>query len=84
MVLARSQRSKVSAGNYTTKKFEHMTYIIYHIVYIESCSASREEAIQAVCDMFSAVLNDWIRPYAPTMTNFNSLTTSSGYIYNLQ
>jgi phosphoglucomutase len=51
------------------------------IVYIESCCASREEAVNAVCQLYMAVLDDWIRPFAPSMTYFSALTTSSGHVF---
>ncbi|KAM5440869.1 hypothetical protein MferCBS31731_004008 [Microsporum ferrugineum] len=50
-------------------------------IYIESCGASRKDAIDAVCDMLTAVLESWIKPYAPTMTYFTSMATSSGHIF---
>ncbi|KAL2003265.1 hypothetical protein VTN02DRAFT_4475 [Thermoascus thermophilus] len=50
-------------------------------LYIESCSASREEAVSAVCDTFSAVLKEWVRPFAPKMTYSPQMTTSSGHIF---
>ncbi|KAL1958513.1 hypothetical protein VTO42DRAFT_4377 [Malbranchea cinnamomea] len=50
-------------------------------IYIESCCSSRAEAIDAVCQVFSAVLDHWIRPFAPSMTFSSTLTTSSGHIF---
>lgn len=50
-------------------------------LYIESCNASREEAVSAVCDTFSAVLKEWIRPFAPEMTYSRQIPTSSGHIF---
>ncbi|PGH19317.1 hypothetical protein AJ80_04070 [Polytolypa hystricis UAMH7299] len=48
-------------------------------LYIESCSESKDEAIKSVCEVFSAVLESWIRPSAPGMTFASKMTTSSGY-----
>ncbi|KAA8647207.1 phosphoribomutase PRM15 [Aspergillus tanneri] len=50
-------------------------------VYIESCGASREQATDAVCDTFLAVLKEWIHPFAPSMTYSKQLPTSSGHVY---
>ncbi|OAL65442.1 phosphoglucomutase [Trichophyton rubrum] len=52
-------------------------------IYIESCGASRNDAVEAVCDLLTAVVENWIKPYAPAMTYFNSMTTSSGHILKL-
>ncbi|KAK2794204.1 Phosphoglucomutase-3 [Onygenales sp. PD_10] len=52
-------------------------------IYIESCCGSHEEAVKAVCDAFLAVLEDWIRPYAPNMTYASRLPTSSGHILSV-
>ncbi|KKK17287.1 hypothetical protein AOCH_003919, partial [Aspergillus ochraceoroseus] len=51
--------------------------------YIESCSASREQAIAAVCDTFKAVLKEWIQPFGRSMTYSKQLPTSSGHILRL-
>lgn len=52
-------------------------------VYIESCCASREEAVEAVCHVLEAVLENWIRPYAPSMTYAPTHITSSGHVMRL-
>lgn len=52
-------------------------------VYIESCSDSRDEAVKAVCDVFMAVLEDWIRPYAPGVTCAERIVTSSGHVLDI-
>ncbi|EZF34991.1 hypothetical protein H109_05126 [Trichophyton interdigitale MR816] len=52
-------------------------------IYIESCGASRNDAVEAVCDLLTAVVENWIKPYAPAMTYFNSMATSSGHILKL-
>ncbi|EFR02738.1 phosphoglucomutase-2 [Nannizzia gypsea CBS 118893] len=52
-------------------------------IYIESCGASRNDAVEAVCNLLTAVLENWIKPFAPAMTYFNSMTTSSGHILKL-
>ena len=52
--------------------------------YIESCGSSREEAVQAVCDAFLAVLDEWVRPFAPSMTYSKQMPTSSGHIFQLE
>ena len=54
------------------------------LVYIESCGSSREEAVQAVCDAFLAVLDEWVRPFAPSMTYSKQMPTSSGHIFQLE
>ncbi|KAK2747909.1 Phosphoglucomutase-3 [Myotisia sp. PD_48] len=48
-------------------------------IYIESCSDSDKDAVEAVCHILEAVLDNWIKPYAPTMTYFRGLKTSSGH-----
>ncbi|EEP81344.1 conserved hypothetical protein [Uncinocarpus reesii 1704] len=52
-------------------------------IYIESCCPAREDAVAAVCEVFSAVLMDWIRPFAPNMTYAPTVTTSSGHIFTI-
>ncbi|OJD23324.1 hypothetical protein ACJ73_05323 [Blastomyces percursus] len=52
-------------------------------IYIESCSASRGDAVKAVCDAFTAVLEDWIRPCAPGVTCAEQIVTSSGFIFDV-
>ncbi|EEH41045.2 hypothetical protein PAAG_03331 [Paracoccidioides lutzii Pb01] len=49
-------------------------------VYIESCCDSREEAVKAVCYVFTTVLENWVKPYAPTMTWAREMVTSSGHV----
>ncbi|KAL3488529.1 hypothetical protein BJX62DRAFT_227296 [Aspergillus germanicus] len=51
--------------------------------YIESCGASREQAIDAVCDTLRAVLKEWIQPFSPSLTYNKQLPTSSGHILEL-
>ncbi|PLN80723.1 phosphoglucomutase [Aspergillus taichungensis] len=53
-------------------------------LYIESCGSSREEAVQAVCDAFLAVLDEWVRPFAPSMTYSKQMPTSSGHMFQLE
>ena len=53
-------------------------------VYIESCCPSRDEAVSAVCDAFSTVLNVWVRPFAPSMTHNKRMSTSSGNVFILE
>ncbi|OAX79660.1 hypothetical protein ACJ72_06018 [Emergomyces africanus] len=50
-------------------------------IYIESCSGSRDEAVKAVCDVFLAILKDWIEPYAPGVKCAERIVTSSGYVF---
>ncbi|EAU33465.1 conserved hypothetical protein [Aspergillus terreus NIH2624] len=52
-------------------------------LYIESCGASREQAVAAVCDAFLAVLEQWVQPFAPTMTYSKQMPTSSGHLFQL-
>jgi len=52
-------------------------------IYIESCCDSREDAVSAVFDVFLAVLEDWIHPYAPSMTYTLTLYSSSGRVFML-
>ncbi|KAL5360290.1 hypothetical protein BJX96DRAFT_150048 [Aspergillus floccosus] len=52
-------------------------------LYIESCGASREQAVSAVCDAFLAVLEQWVQPFAPTMTYSKQMPTSSGHVFRL-
>ncbi|ODH26175.1 hypothetical protein ACO22_04766 [Paracoccidioides brasiliensis] len=49
-------------------------------IYIESCCDSREEAVKAVCYMFTTVLEHWVKPHAPTMTWAREMVTSSGHV----
>ncbi|KAL4808852.1 hypothetical protein BDV18DRAFT_167742 [Aspergillus unguis] len=51
--------------------------------YIESCSSSSQQAIQAVCDTLRAVIKEWIEPYAPSLTYSKQLSTSSGHVLHL-
>ncbi|OJD13442.1 hypothetical protein AJ78_06095 [Emergomyces pasteurianus Ep9510] len=51
-------------------------------IYIESCSGSRGQAVKAVCDVFSAVLEDWIEPYAPRVKCAERIVTSSGHAFD--
>ncbi|OJJ48690.1 hypothetical protein ASPZODRAFT_1657291 [Penicilliopsis zonata CBS 506.65] len=50
-------------------------------LYIESCGASRDLAVAAVCKAFSTVLNEWVLPFAPLMTYSKQLPTSSGHVF---
>ncbi|KMU86872.1 phosphoglucomutase-2 [Coccidioides immitis H538.4] len=52
-------------------------------IYIESCCPTRGDAVNAVCQVFLAVLVNWIRPFASIMTYAPAVTTSSGYIFNI-
>ncbi|PYH97041.1 phosphoglucomutase [Aspergillus ellipticus CBS 707.79] len=52
-------------------------------VYIESSGASREEAVDAVRDTFLTVLNEWVQPFAPSMTSHKQQTTSSGHVFKV-
>nr|KMM70939.1 phosphoglucomutase-2 [Coccidioides posadasii RMSCC 3488] len=52
-------------------------------IYIESCCPTREDAVNAVCQVFLAVLVNWIQPFASIMTYAPAVTTSSGYIFNI-
>ncbi|KAL4895547.1 phosphoglucomutase [Aspergillus ambiguus] len=52
-------------------------------LYIESCGASREQAVDAVCDAFLAVLEQWVLPFAPSMTYSKQMPTSSGHVFRL-
>ncbi|KAJ5198019.1 uncharacterized protein N7498_007136, partial [Penicillium cinerascens] len=52
--------------------------------YIESCGASRDDAVQAVCDTFTTILKEWVQRYTPSMTHNAQLPTSSGYIFNVE
>ncbi|KAK2759859.1 Phosphoglucomutase-3 [Arachnomyces sp. PD_36] len=52
-------------------------------IYIESCRDSREDAAKTVCDVFLAVLKDWIEPYAPSLTYSPKLVSSSGFVFNV-
>ncbi|KLJ06559.1 hypothetical protein EMPG_10046 [Blastomyces silverae] len=52
-------------------------------IYIESCSASRDDAVKAVCDVFMAVLEDWVRPCAPGVTCAEQIVTSSGFVFDV-
>ncbi|EEQ91414.1 phosphoglucomutase [Blastomyces dermatitidis ER-3] len=52
-------------------------------IYIESCSASRDDAVKAICDAFMAVLEDWIRPCAPGVACAERIVTSSGFVFDV-
>lgn len=54
------------------------------LVYIESCGASRDQAVAAVCDTLSTVVEEWVRPFAPSMTYSKQLPTSSGHVFVMQ
>ncbi|KAL4819312.1 hypothetical protein BDW67DRAFT_173664 [Aspergillus spinulosporus] len=51
--------------------------------YIESCGSSKQQAIDAVCDTLRTVVNEWIQPFAPSLTYSKQLPTSSGHILQL-
>lgn len=53
------------------------------LVYIESCRDSREDAVKTAFDVFLAVLDDWIKPYAPKLTYSSKLVSSSGDVFNV-
>ncbi|KAB8075408.1 hypothetical protein BDV29DRAFT_172161 [Aspergillus leporis] len=52
-------------------------------LYVESCGASRDQAVDAVCNAFLAVLKEWVLPYAPSMTYSKHMPTSSGHVIQL-
>ncbi|KAE8356580.1 phosphoglucomutase [Aspergillus coremiiformis] len=52
-------------------------------LYIESCGASREQAVDAVCNAFLAVLKEWVLPFAPSMTYSKQMPTSSGHVFQI-
>lgn len=52
-------------------------------VYVESCGASREQAVDAVCNAFLAVLKEWVVPFAPSMTYSRQMPTSSGHVFQI-
>ncbi|KAJ5668196.1 uncharacterized protein N7477_006766, partial [Penicillium maclennaniae] len=52
--------------------------------YIESCGASRDHAVQAVCETFSIILKEWVQRYTPSMAHNAQLPTSSGHIFNVE
>ncbi|KAE8145625.1 hypothetical protein BDV25DRAFT_164234 [Aspergillus avenaceus] len=52
-------------------------------LYIESCSASRDQAVDAVCKTFLTVLKEWVLPFAPTMTYSKEMPTSSGHLFQI-
>ncbi|PCG96119.1 Alpha-D-phosphohexomutase superfamily [Penicillium occitanis (nom. inval.)] len=49
--------------------------------YIESWSDDQDKAVGRVCDVFDAVLSEWIKPLAPSMTWAEELFTSSSHLY---
>ncbi|KAL1962327.1 hypothetical protein VTN77DRAFT_9818 [Rasamsonia byssochlamydoides] len=49
--------------------------------YIESWINDKDEAIKAVCDTFTTILKQWIRPFAPTMTHKKEFLTSSSHLH---
>ncbi|KAJ5918119.1 hypothetical protein N7454_010494 [Penicillium verhagenii] len=51
--------------------------------YIESCGASRDNAVKAVCETFVTILTEWVQKYTPSMTHSNQLPTSSGHVLEL-
>jgi phosphoglucomutase len=55
--------------------------MIRFIVYIESWINDKDRAIKAVCDTFTAILKQWIRPFAPTMTHKDEFLTSSSHLH---
>ncbi|KAJ5725966.1 uncharacterized protein N7483_007323 [Penicillium malachiteum] len=52
--------------------------------YIESCGASCEDAVNAVCQVFKTILNNWVQVYTPTMTYDRKFPTSSGHVLELE
>lgn len=52
-----------------------------NVVYIESWNDDQDKAIARVCDVFDAILSEWIKPLAPTMTYADELFTSSSHLY---
>lgn len=50
-------------------------------VYIESWSDNPDKAVGRVCDVLDAVLSEWIKPLAPSMTYAKELFTSSSHLY---
>ncbi|KAE8159332.1 phosphoglucomutase [Aspergillus tamarii] len=52
-------------------------------LYVESCGASREQAVDAVCNAFLAVLKEWVLPFAPSMTYSRQMPTSSGHVFQI-
>ncbi|PGH16595.1 hypothetical protein AJ79_01701 [Helicocarpus griseus UAMH5409] len=53
-------------------------------IYIESCASSRSDAVKAVCEVFKAVLENWVRPYAPGVTCAGEMVTSSGHVLKVE
>ncbi|KAJ6114713.1 hypothetical protein N7486_000491 [Penicillium sp. IBT 16267x] len=51
--------------------------------YIESCGASRDNAVKAVCGTFLTILTQWVQKYTPSMTHSSQLPTSSGHILDM-
>ncbi|KAJ5639437.1 uncharacterized protein N7484_007299 [Penicillium longicatenatum] len=51
--------------------------------YIESCGASRDNAVKAVCETFLTILTEWVQKYTPSMTHSSQLPTSSGQILDM-
>lgn len=54
------------------------------LVYIESCGASRDDAINAVCETFLTIAKEWVLKYTPSMTHSNQLSTSSGHVLHVE
>ncbi|KAJ5289008.1 hypothetical protein N7478_002038 [Penicillium angulare] len=52
--------------------------------YIESCGDSRDNAIEAVCETFLAILKEWVLKYTPSMTHASRLFTSSGHVLEME
>ncbi|KAF7585597.1 Phosphoglucomutase-2 [Aspergillus hancockii] len=52
-------------------------------LYVESCGASRDQAVDAVCNAFLAVLKEWVLPFAPSMTYSKQMPTSSGHVFQI-
>ncbi|KAJ5797781.1 uncharacterized protein N7503_007077 [Penicillium pulvis] len=52
--------------------------------YIESCGASRDNAVKAVCETFLTILTEWVQKYTPSMNHSSRLPTSSGHILDME
>ncbi|KAH8703612.1 putative phosphoglucomutase [Talaromyces proteolyticus] len=51
--------------------------------YIESWNHDQSKAIETVCDVLKAILSEWIKPFAPTMTYAKTMSTSSSEMLEL-
>ncbi|TQB73287.1 Phosphoglucomutase-3 [Monascus purpureus] len=40
--------------------------------------------LSAVCDTFTAVLKEWVEPFAPSMTHNKQIPTSSGHVFTVE